>query len=69
MNRDERVVQALRVLRTIEAGRQLIDDIRDHCGYGKDIFNGQNQAQNNFNQGKQSVGNWLTKLEQKAKEQ
>ena len=69
MTRDERIVQALKMLGTLESGRQLVSDIREHCGYGKDVFNGTNQAQNNFNQGKQSVGNWLTKLEQKAKEQ
>lgn len=40
-------------------GRELMDAIDRHCGYGKTVFNPDRPAQNSFNQGMQSVANWL----------
>lgn len=43
---------------------QFLKDLRDFCGHGQNVFVRGAPDQTAFNNGKQSVANYLTKLEQ-----
>lgn len=51
----------------IPEGRELLAELDDFCGFQKTIFNPASERQNNFNQGKQSVANWLHDKHEKYK--
>jgi len=58
MTRRERIGKLVEQVGLTEAGRELLKEIDAYGGYGRTVFNS-DAAQNNFNQGKQSVPNWL----------
>jgi hypothetical protein len=46
-------------VRRLPEGAELLDEIDRFCGYQTTIFNATNPRQNDFNQGRQAVANWL----------
>lgn len=55
----KRIGRLIEQVKRIPEGRALLAEIDDLCGYGKTIFCRECERQNNFNQGKQFVANWL----------
>lgn len=58
-NPASKVGRLIEQIRRIPEGSELLDCIDDFCGYHQTVFHPQSERQNNFNQGKQSVANWL----------
>jgi hypothetical protein len=54
-----RIGHLVEVVSRIPEGRELLAEIDNYCGWGRNVFDKDSAAQNNFNQGKQGVANWL----------
>lgn len=63
----KRIGRLVEQVRRIPEGRELLAELDDFCGFQKTIFNPASERQNNFNQGKQSVANWLHDKHEKYK--
>lgn len=51
--------ELVHIVRMTPAGRQLLDEIDQECGFKKTVFHPDSERQTIFNQGKQHVPNWL----------
>jgi len=56
------------VVKSTPAGSKLLEEIDKECGYCKTVFHPDSERQTIFNQGKQSVANWLHAKHEKYKE-
>lgn len=63
----KRIGRLVEQVMRIPEGRELLAELDDFCGFHKTIFNPASERQNNFNQGKQSVANWLHDKHEKYK--
>lgn len=55
----KRIGRLIEQVRRIPEGSELLDEIDHFCGYQTTVFNANNPRQNDFNQGRQAVSNWL----------
>ena len=53
------VGELVHIVRMTPAGRELLDEIDRECGFKKTVFHPDSERQTIFNQGKQSIANWL----------
>lgn len=65
----KRIGRLIDQVRRIPEGRELLGEIDDYCAYGKTVFSPSCERQNNFNQGKQCVANWLHEKHEKYTQQ
>lgn len=63
----KRIGRLIEQVKRIPEGAELLAEIDDLCAYGKNVFNRECERQNNFNQGKQFVANWLHEKYEKYK--